>query len=163
MLELLDGHAFRNAINAHLAGDEEPAFTVAILKPDAPGTTLRLGEVVRRALGAGTDHLVGHLDGAVAVYLHGAPRPDVAPVIERFREEWRRSSSGELAVEIASHPAEEHRVIDLLSADWGGVEGSPLVPNESGSVLVAQTRAAHQPLDRAIEQERQEQPARRVQ
>ena len=133
--DLFDAHAFRNAVNAHLAGDRAPFFTLVVLKPTAPGATLRLGEVLLRALRVESGDLAGYLEGAVAVYLHAARRRDAGPFVERVKEEWRRTGLGDLAVEVATHPVEEHRVIDLLSADWADVAVGMLAPDENGGSL----------------------------
>jgi hypothetical protein len=58
------------------------------------------------------------LDGALAVFLRASRRPEATPFVERLNVAWRRTGGEKLAIAMADHPAEEHRVIDLLSADW---------------------------------------------
>lgn len=132
--ELLDAHAFRNAVTAHMAGDQLPFFTLVSLRPAETGTALQLGELVLRKLRLESGDLAGYIDCGVAIYLHSARRKDVHPFAERVREEWRRAGNGELDVVVAAYPAEEEQVVALLSAE--PVEPPlQLVPNESGTGL----------------------------
>lgn len=132
--ELLDAHAFRNAVTAHMAGDQVPFFTIVSLRPTVGGTALQLGELAMRRLRLESGDLAGYVDNGIAIYLHSARRKDVHPFTERVREEWRRAGNGELEVVVASYPAEEDQVVALLTAD--PVEPVlQLVPNENGTAL----------------------------
>ena len=116
--ELLDAHAFRNAVCAYLATDCDQEFTLVVLKPDSPATTIRLGEVVLNTVRASRGDLAGRLEGALAVLLRTSRPPEVTPFVERVNMAWRRIGGKRLTIEIAGHPDEEHRIADLLSADW---------------------------------------------
>lgn len=116
--ELLDAHAFRNAICAYLAEYRDQEFTLVVLKPDSPARTIRLGEVVLDTVRASSGDLAGKLEGALAVFLRTSRRPELISFVERVNMAWRRLGGERLTIEIAGHPAEEHRIVDLLSADW---------------------------------------------
>ena len=116
--ELLDAHAFRNAVCAYIAANRNQEFTLVVLKPDTPARTVRLAEVVLDTFRASSGDLAGSLDGALAVFLRTANRPEVTPFLERVIVAWRGIGFDPPVIEIADHPAQEHRVIDLLSADW---------------------------------------------
>ena len=116
--ELLDAHAFRNAICAYLAEGRDQEFTLVVLKPDSPTTTVRLGELVLNTVRASSGDLAGKLEGALAVLLRTSRPPEVIPFVERVNVAWHRLGGPPLTVEIAGHPAEELRIADLLSADW---------------------------------------------
>lgn len=146
--ELLDAHAFRNAVSAHMAGDPLPFFTLVSLRPGGTGTALQLGELVLRKLRLESGDLAGYIDAGVAVYLHSARRKDVHPFAERVREEWRRAGHGELEVLVASYPAEEDQVIALLTTE-PPEPPLQLVPNESGTA-VAVADAPDAPADDTV-------------
>jgi hypothetical protein len=129
---LLDGHAFRNAMNVLIAR-ERSIFTIVVLRPKTPGTTLALGELLLRQLRGSSGDLVGYLDGAVAVALRGTDHVGAVAFTDRAREEWQRSGYGALLSEIAEHPAAEHRVIELLTADWSTTTLMPLVIDDRSS------------------------------
>lgn len=116
--ELLDAHAFRNAVCAYLADATKQEFTLVVLQADSPARTLRLGKVVLETVRAASGDLAGTLEGALAVFLRASRRPEATPFVERLNVAWRRTGGEKLAIAMADHPAEEHRVIDLLSADW---------------------------------------------
>ena len=114
---LLDGHAFRNAMNVLIAR-ERLSFTILVLRPERYGASLALGEVILRQLRGAAGDLVGYLDAAIAVALRGADHVGAVAFADRMRDQWRRAGQGELEIEIAEHPYAEHRVIELLTADW---------------------------------------------
>jgi len=123
---LLDAHAFRNAMNVLIAR-ERSIFTIVVIRPEAPGTTLALGELLLRQLRGGSGDLVGYLEGAIAVALRGTDHVGAVSLVERVRDEWRRAGYGALFTDIAEHPFAEHRVIELLTADWSTMSMLPLV------------------------------------
>ncbi len=114
---LLDGHAFRNAMNVLIARAREP-FTVLILRTQQRDWTLALGETIMRQLRGASGDLVGYLDAAIAVALHATDHVGAMAFADRVRDEWRRRGRGELEVEIAEHPLAESRVIEVLTTDW---------------------------------------------
>ena len=114
---LLDGHAFRNAMNVLIAQAREP-FAVLILRTQHRDWTLALGETIMRGLRGSSGDLVGYLDGAIAVALHATDHLGALGFVDRVRDEWRRTGRGELEIEIAEHPFAEARVIELLTTDW---------------------------------------------
>ena len=127
---LLDAHAFRNAMNV-LVAHERSIFTIVVIRPESPPAMLALGELLLRQLRGGSGDLVGYLEGAVAVALRGTDHVGAVSFADRARDEWRRAGRGELFTEIAEHPAAEHRVIELLTADWSTVALMPTVIDES--------------------------------
>ena len=114
---LLDGHAFRNAMNVLIARAREP-FSVLILRTDQRDSTLALGDAIMRQLRGASGDLVGYLDAAIAVALHATDHLGALAFVDRVRDEWRRMGRGELEIEIAEHPYAEARVIELLTTDW---------------------------------------------
>lgn len=134
---LLDGHAFRNAMNVLIARAREP-FTVLILRTRQRDWTLALGETIMRQLRGASGDLVGYLDAAIAVALHATDHVGAVSFADRVRDEWRRKGRGELEIEIAEHPLAESRVIELLTTDWSVPvwntavihDGSPLVAGQ---------------------------------
>ena len=114
---LLDAHAFRNAMNVLIAR-ERSIFTIIVLRPEIPDATLALGELLVDQLRGTSGDLVGNLEGAVAVALRGTDHVGAVCFADRARDEWCRAGAGALHTEIAEHPFAEHRVIELLTADW---------------------------------------------
>src|SRR5690348_2859500 len=114
---LLDGHAFRNAMNVLIARDR-CVFTILVMRPERNGATLALGEMLLRQLRGVSGDLVGYLDAAIAVALRGTDHVGAVSFADRVRDQWRRAGHGELFIEIAEHPYAEQRVIELLTADW---------------------------------------------
>ena len=114
---LLDGHAFRNAMNVLIAR-ERLSFTILVIRPEQHGASLALGEAILRQLRGATGDLVGYLDAAIAVALRGADHVGAVCFADRMRDLWQRGGQGELQIEIAEHPYAEQRVIELLTADW---------------------------------------------
>lgn len=112
-----DAHAFRNAMNVLVARAREP-FTVVVIKPALPDATSGLAEVIVSQLRAGSGDLAGHLESAIAVVLQAAGRDGGLRFLGRLRDIWPKFGGGELCVEIAEHPEEEQRVIELLTSDW---------------------------------------------
>jgi hypothetical protein len=123
---LLDGHAFRNAMNVLIAR-AGTMFTILVIRPEQPGLTLSLGETILRQLRGSSGDLVGYLDGAIAVALHRTDHVGAVSFADRVRDEWRRARGGELLVDIAEHPWAEARVIELLTSDWSVSTWIPLV------------------------------------
>ena len=138
---LLDGHAFRNAMNVLIARSREP-FTVLILRTQLRDSTLALGETMMRQLRGSSGDLVGYLDGAVAVALHATDHVGAVSFADRVREEWRRLGRGELEVEIAEHPFAESRVIELLTTDWSMLALNATVIDDGGQRRADQPRRA---------------------
>ena len=118
---VFDAHAFRNAMNVIVSRARDP-FTVIVLRPALPNTTLRLAQVVVGQLRAGSGDLVGYLESAVAVMLHSASRDGALRFRDRLREIWRELGGRELLIEMAEYPTEEQRAINLLTMDWSGDE-----------------------------------------
>jgi len=123
---LLDGHAFRNAMNV-LISRAGTVFTILVIRAEQPGLTLSLGETILRQLRGSSGDLVGYLDGAIAVALHRTDHVGAVAFADRVRDEWRRAREGELLIEIAEHPLAEARVIELLTSDWSTSSWIPLV------------------------------------
>ena len=121
--ELLDGHDFRNAVSAHLARNRDGCFTIVIVRPDQPAAR-SLAQVLFETLRMASGDLVGDLGGAIGLYVHGARRAEVDSVLKRVRERWQLAQGGDLAIDVADHPCDEYRVVDLLAANWSEDEAS---------------------------------------
>ena len=117
---LLDSHAFRNAMNVLIARARS-VFSIVLIRPEQRGWSLALGETILKQLRGASGDLVGYMDGAIAVALHGTDDVGAVAFSDRLRDAWRRDGNGELSVEIAQHPFAEHRVIELLTTDWSDV------------------------------------------
>ncbi|HKW46650.1 MAG TPA: hypothetical protein VJN70_04365 [Gemmatimonadaceae bacterium] len=128
---LLDGHAFRNAMNVLIAR-ERFGFSILVIRPERYGATLALGEVILRQVRSPSGDLAGYLDAAIAVALRCADHVGAVAFADRVREQWRRSGQGELLIDIAEHPYAEQRVIELLTADWSAAQWVPLVIDDAG-------------------------------
>src|SRR5690348_12262250 len=61
---LLDGHAFRNAMNVLIAR-ERYGFTILVIRPERHAATLALGEKILRQLRRTSGDLVGYLDAVI--------------------------------------------------------------------------------------------------
>lgn len=138
---LLDGHAFRNAMNVLIARSREP-FTVLILRTQQRDWTLALGETIMRQLRGESGDLVGYLDAAIAVALHATDHVDAVSFADRVRDEWRRMGHGELEIEIAEHPLAEARVIELLTTDWSLPAWNAAIIDDRGDLFADQPRRA---------------------
>jgi len=138
---LLDGHAFRNAMNVLIARAREP-FAVLILRTQQRDSTLALGETIMRQLRGASGDLVGYLDGAIAVALHGTDHLGALAFVDRVRDEWYRSGRGDLEIDIAEHPFAEARVIDLLTTDWSVSAWHAPVIDDGGQLAADQARRA---------------------
>jgi len=114
---LLDGHAFRNAMNVLIARARS-VFSVLVIWPRRRGSTLALGETILQELRGASGDLVGYMDGAIAVALHATDHVGAVSFADRVRDAWRRGGDGELSIEIAEHPFAEQRVIELLTTEW---------------------------------------------
>lgn len=136
---LLDGHAFRNAMNVLIARAREP-FAVLILRTQHRDSTLALGETIMRQLRGASGDLVGYLDAAIAVALHAADHLGALAFVDRVRDEWRRMGRGELDIEIAEHPFAEARVIELLTTDWSRPIWNTAAIDDSADVALDQPR-----------------------
>ena len=138
---LLDGHAFRNAMNVLIARAREP-FAVLILRTQQRDWTLALGETIMRGLRGSSGDLVGYLDGAIAVALHATDHLGALAFVDRVRDEWRRMGRGELEIEIAEYPFAEARVIELLTTDWSATAWHGAVIDDGGQLPADQARRA---------------------
>ena len=138
---LLDGHAFRNAMNVLIARAQEP-FAVLILQTEQRDSTLALGETIMRGLRGSSGDLVGYLDGAIAVALHNSDHLGALAFVDRVRDEWRRMGRGELEIEIAEHPYAEARVIELLTTDWSVPVWHARAIDDGGRITGGQPRRA---------------------
>ena len=138
---LLDGHAFRNAMNVLIAQAREP-FAVLILRTEQRDSTLALGETIMRGLRGSSGDLVGYLDGAIAVALHNSDHLGALAFVDRVRDEWRRMGRGELEIEIAEHPYAEARVIELLTTDWSVPVWHARAIDDGGRITGGQPRRA---------------------
>lgn len=138
---LLDGHAFRNAMNVLIARARTP-FAVLILRTQQRDSTLALGETIMRGLRGSSGDLVGYLDGAIAVALHATDHLGALAFVDRVRDEWRRMGRGELEIEIAEHPFAEARVIELLTTDWSTSVWHAPVIDDGGQFSADQARRA---------------------
>jgi hypothetical protein len=111
----MDAHAFRNAVNAHMAGDRVPFFALVTLRAIDGGSAQDLTRFVLRRVRIDGGDLAGVVDDSVAaVYLHSTGRDDVTSFVGWMREEWRAAGHGDLHVSVAAYPAEEHDVLTLL-------------------------------------------------
>lgn len=128
---LLDGHAFRNAMNVLIARATTP-FTVLVIRPLASGATLHLADLLVRHLRAPTGDLAGYMEAAIAVALQDTKRQGALAFSERLRDAWHRTGRGELLIELAEYPREEQRAIELLTTDWSPEAWMPLVIDEGG-------------------------------
>jgi|SRR5690348_4915181 hypothetical protein len=138
---LLDGHAFRNAMNVLIARDR-CVFTILVMRPERNGATLALGEMLLRQLRGVSGDLVGYLDAAIAVALRGTDHVGAVSFADRVRDQWRRAGHGELFIEIAEHPYAEQRVIELLTADWSAAQWMPTVIDDADAAEEDQRRRA---------------------
>jgi hypothetical protein len=138
---LLDGHAFRNAMNVLIARAREP-FTVLILRTRQRDWTFALGETIMRQLRGMSGDLVGYLDAAIAVALRATDHVDAVSFADRVRDDWRRTGHGELEVEIAEHPFAQARVIELLTTDWSLHAWKTAVIDDRGDLFADQPRRA---------------------
>lgn len=138
---ILDGHAFRNAMNVLIARSRE-RFSVLILRTQLRDWTLALGETIMRQLRGSSGDLVGYLDGAIAVALQATDHVGAVSFADRLREEWRRLGRGELEIEIAEHPFAEARVIELLTTDWSLSTWNATVIDDGGPRRTDQPRRA---------------------
>jgi len=127
---LLDGHAFRNAMNVLIAR-ERSTFTILVIRPEQLGSTLALGETILRQLRGASGDLVGYLEAAVAVALRCTDHVGAVAFADRVRDEWRRTGHGELRIDIAEHPFAEQRVIELLTADWSAATWIPVIIDDA--------------------------------
>jgi hypothetical protein len=127
---LLDGHAFRNAMNVLIAR-ERSTFTILVIRPEQLGSTLALGETILRQLRGASGDLVGYLEAAVAVALRRTDHVGAVAFADRVRDEWRRAGHGELRIDIAEHPFAEQRVIELLTADWSAATWIPVIIDDA--------------------------------
>ena len=127
---LLDGHAFRNAMNVLIAR-ERSVFSILVIRPEHRGSTLALGETILRQLRGASGDLVGYLEAAVAVALRCTDHVGAVAFADRVRDEWRRAGTGELLVDIAEHPYAEQRVIELLTADWSAATWLPVIIDDA--------------------------------
>ncbi len=127
---LLDGHAFRNAMNVLIAR-ERSTFTILVIRPEQLGSTLALGETILRQLRGASGDLVGYLEAAVAVALRCTDHVGAVAFADRVRDEWRRTGHGELRIDIAEHPFAEQRVIELLTADWSAASWIPVIIDDA--------------------------------
>ena len=123
---LLDGHAFRNAMNVLIAR-ERSIFTILVIRPERHGSSLALGETILLQLRGAAGDLVGYLEEAIAVALRRSDHVGAVAFADRVRDEWRRSGNGELHVDIAEHPCAEQRVIELLTTDWSAMPWLPAI------------------------------------
>jgi DNA-binding response OmpR family regulator len=112
----MDAHAFRNAVNAHMAGDRVPFFALVTLSPSQAGSAQDLTRLVLRRVRIDGGDLAGVVDDSVAVYLHSTRRKDVTSFVDWMREQWQRAGNGDLHVSVAAYPAEENHVLTLLQS-----------------------------------------------
>jgi hypothetical protein len=127
---LLDGHAFRNAMNVLIAR-ERSTFAILVIRPEQPGSTLALGETILRQLRGASGDLVGYLEAAVSVALRRTDHVGAVAFADRVRDEWRRAGYGEVRIDIAEHPFAEQRVIELLTADWSASAWLPVIIDDA--------------------------------
>jgi hypothetical protein len=112
---LLDRDRFAGAIAVHTAHDDAMPFAIVRLTADHgdPEDVSALGEITLRSMRAGSGDLAALVDVAVAVYLHGARRRDVAPFVDRVRAQWPQSR-GVLRADSACFPGELARLRQLV-------------------------------------------------
>ena len=131
-LALLDAHAFRNAVCAYLAIGRA-SFTLVVLRPVDAALIGGLGETLLRVMRVRSGDLAGCLEGALAVYLHAATPVEAARFVDRVNSTWRLTGGAPVVIGVATYPAQEHRIIDLLSADWRDDEALVLLDPAAGS------------------------------
>jgi KaiC/GvpD/RAD55 family RecA-like ATPase len=114
--ELLDRERFTEALRVRTAHDDTVPFTLLRLTIDPmDGAELRvLGALVLAGMRANTGDLAALADDAIAVYLHGAGRRDIAPFIDRLRAR-RAADAPAMRVVSACYPAESAAVRQLVA------------------------------------------------
>jgi KaiC/GvpD/RAD55 family RecA-like ATPase len=114
--ELLDRERFAKALRARTAHDDTVPFTLLRLttEPGDADELRALGALVLAGMRAGTGDLAALADDAIAVYLHGAARRDVACFIDRLRAS-RAPDAAPLRVVSACYPAESAAVRQLAA------------------------------------------------
>ena len=112
---LLDRDRFARALAVHTAHDDATPFASVRLTTEsgAPDDLRLLGEIAVRSMRAATGDLAALLDDAVAVYLHGARRRDVAPFVDRLKAQ-RSPAQGIVRAESACFPGELARLRQLV-------------------------------------------------
>jgi len=110
---LLDRERFARAIALHTTHDDATPFAIVRLVAASADELPSLGDVAVRCMRSSSGDLAALLDDAVAVYLHGARRRDVAPFVDRVRAQWP-AARGTLRAEAASFPGELARLRQLV-------------------------------------------------
>lgn len=113
--DLLDRESFTRALRARTAHDDTVPFTLLRLTTDpaGPAELRALAELVLTSMRVDTGDLAALVDDAVAVYLHGAGRRDVAAFLDRLRAR-RPPAAPALRVASACYPAESAAVRQLV-------------------------------------------------
>jgi KaiC/GvpD/RAD55 family RecA-like ATPase/DNA-binding response OmpR family regulator len=113
--ELLDREHFTRALRARTAHDDTVPFTLLRLTTDPgdPAELHALAELVLTSMRVGTGDLAAFVDDAVAVYLHGAGRRDVAAFLDRLRAR-RPAAASAVRFASACYPAESAAVRQLV-------------------------------------------------
>lgn len=114
--ELLDRERFSEALRLRTAHDDTLPFSVLRLtiEPADPAELRALGAAVLAGMRVNTGDLAALVDGAIAVYLHGAARRDIAPFIDRLRAA-RAADAPALRIVSACYPAESTAVRQLVA------------------------------------------------
>jgi DNA-binding response OmpR family regulator len=114
--QLLDRERFTEALRARTAHDDTVPFTLLRLtiEPGDAAELRALGALVLGGMRARTGDLAALADDAIAVYLHGAGRRDIAPFLERVRAS-RAADAPALRIVSACYPAESAAVRQLVA------------------------------------------------
>jgi len=118
-LEPFDNDGFLSAIRSHLTQDRLPFFTLVTLTPPAGSHLRPLCDLALRSMRIDGGDLAGIADDSVLLYLHSSRRKDIAPFVERLREEWRRMGNGELTSDVVAYPTDEARIRTLVETPAG--------------------------------------------
>ncbi|MFN2564518.1 MAG: ATPase domain-containing protein [Gemmatimonadaceae bacterium] len=106
---VLDEGGFRQTIETALDGNRGEVFSVLLLDPEG-GELETLVSVVARTMRGASGDVASIVGGRVAVYMPGTRQADVAPLLRRVSEAWRRAGRSELRVVQLAYPADGERL-----------------------------------------------------
>lgn len=114
----LDDMEFRRAVGEHLRHERAPFFTVLTMRT-AAGAVDGLTKLALQNIRAEGGDLVGVDGQRVSVFLQAARRKDVEPFAHRLQQQARSSNLGEIEIETATCPGDEHRLREYVEAAAG--------------------------------------------
>jgi hypothetical protein len=113
---VVDEDGFRATLAAARDGTGAAVFAVLFLSPE-DGQLGALINLVARTMRAASGDVASMVGDAVAVFLPGTRRTDIAPFLRRLTDAWRRTGSSELRVTQFAFPADDDRLrADLRAA-----------------------------------------------